>query len=124
MPRIIASSYFVTLLILKYTVNSFYVALPKTFRLSNRIDQKFIIQSKRLYTPRSSVFGIMSIADNSLETDQSHKIEVYSTLGCKYCRMAKFKLDELGISYYSIDVTDMSLPTDGPNSERQVPPTK
>ena len=124
MLRIIASSYFVTLLILKYTVNSFYVALPKTFRLSNRIDQKFIIQSKRLFTPRSSAFGMMSTADNNLKTEKLQTIEVYSTLGCKYCRMAKFKLDELGISYYSIDVTDMSLPTDGPNSERQVPPTK
>lgn len=34
------------------------------------------------------------------------RIEVYSTLGCKYCRMAKFKLEELGLDYHNVDVTE------------------
>ena len=33
------------------------------------------------------------------------RVEVYSTLGCKFCRMAKFKLDELGVTYHNVDIT-------------------
>jgi len=34
----------------------------------------------------------------------TNKVEVYSTLGCKYCRKAKAILNELDISFSSIDV--------------------
>lgn len=32
------------------------------------------------------------------------RVEVYSTIGCKYCRIAKAKLDELGVEYINYDV--------------------
>ena len=35
-------------------------------------------------------------------------VEVYSTLGCKYCKKAKATLDEMGISYLTIDITPES----------------
>ncbi|KAJ1397653.1 hypothetical protein B484DRAFT_406899, partial [Ochromonadaceae sp. CCMP2298] len=34
------------------------------------------------------------------------EVQVYSTLGCKYCRTAKAKLAELGVPYVSVDVGD------------------
>ena len=35
-------------------------------------------------------------------------IEVYSTVGCKYCRVAKAKLTSLGVSYTNYDINDES----------------
>ena len=35
-------------------------------------------------------------------------VEVYSTLGCKYCKKAKATLDEMGVSYLTIDITPES----------------
>ena len=32
-------------------------------------------------------------------------VEVYSTLGCKYCKKAKATLDDLGVTYLTIDIT-------------------
>ena len=45
----------------------------------------------------------VSIGPNALGLE---RIEVYSTLGCKYCRMAKFKLEELGLEYHNVDITE------------------
>lgn len=38
----------------------------------------------------------------------SQPIEVYSTVGCKYCRVAKAKLTSLGVSYTNYDINDES----------------
>ena len=38
----------------------------------------------------------------------SQSIEVYSTVGCKYCRVAKAKLTSLGVSYINYDINDPS----------------
>jgi glutaredoxin len=50
----------------------------------------------------------VSIGPNALGLE---RIEVYSTLGCKYCRMAKFKLEELGLEYHNVDVTEPAATT-------------
>lgn len=36
-------------------------------------------------------------------------VEVYSTPGCKYCRIAKAKLTQLGINYVNIDIQDVNI---------------
>ena len=48
------------------------------------------------------------------------QVEVYSTLGCKFCKKAKFTLDELGIPYFNVDITEPSVPSDASRVERQV----
>lgn len=35
-------------------------------------------------------------------------VEVYSTLGCQFCRIAKAKLNELGVPFVSVDIQDPS----------------
>ena len=52
----------------------------------------------RLYAEQTSGFV------NSVDPT----VEVYSTLGCKYCKKAKATLDEMGISYLTIDITPES----------------
>jgi len=51
---------------------------------------------------------MMANDNGNMKTDhiKGDCIEVYSTLGCKYCRMAKAKLDSIGVKYVSIDITD------------------
>lgn len=34
------------------------------------------------------------------------QVEVYSMDGCKFCRIAKAKLDELGVPYVTVDIED------------------
>lgn len=50
------------------------------------------------------------LASQSVEIIVEKEIQVYSTLGCKYCRIAKAKLDELSLPYRNIDINDP--PTD------------
>lgn len=45
------------------------------------------------------------------------RVEIYSTLGCKFCRMAKAKLDEIGVQYHNVDITEPAVATT--NAERQ-----
>jgi hypothetical protein len=37
-----------------------------------------------------------------------YDIEVYSTVGCKYCRIAKQKLKEIGVIYEDIDISSFN----------------
>ena len=52
------------------------------------------------------LLSMMSDNDVSKTSTPPTIVEVYSTIGCKYCRMAKAKLDELSVNYTSILITD------------------
>lgn len=118
MHRISVSIYLAILFVSKRSVDSFNIATPNIHRLSQWANHKTIFQPKRLRS--STDLEMKESTEYGINVVNMPNIEVYSTLGCKYCRMAKFKLDELGVSYYSVDVTDVSVPTNAPNIERQV----
>jgi len=49
-----------------------------------------------------------SATSDGITPQQPMLVEVYSTLGCKYCKKAKATLEELGVSYLTIDITPES----------------
>ena len=53
--------------------------------------------------------NIMKMSTNfkeSTSNENENKIEVYSRIGCKYCRIAKAKLSEIGLSYVNYDINN------------------
>jgi glutaredoxin len=67
----------------------------------------------------SSKFSLSSLSSNSQSQysndGNANAVSIFTTIGCKYCRIAKAKLSELGVLYSEYDIRDKYdlKPTDG-----------
>ena len=108
------------LLFLQHTAYSFQNVLPRLERLAHHSLHRSLFHPMRSTMPVSSMSVMMTTTSDKATTIKVPDIEVYSTLGCKYCRIAKAKLAELGVVYYNVDIEEYDVPPDAPNVPRQV----
>ena len=108
------------LLFLQHTAYSFRNTIPRLERAVRHSVPISAFQLNRNFMSRSGICVMMAPAGSGSATIKIPDIEVYSTLGCKYCRIAKAKLEELGVVYYNVDVEEYDVPPDAPNVPRQV----
>jgi len=64
---------------------------------------------KSIHSLESSGTMQFAAGSNPLGYDIPSVVEVYSTLGCKYCRIAKAKLAELGVPYQNYDTQQLNI---------------
>jgi len=105
-----------TVLLLSVLVLQTFISLHISLRFHHPIPRRHSIITEPLRS--SSVPPLMMVMmamkddgasqDNAIGSRYSQPIEVYSTVGCKYCRVAKAKLTSLGVSYTNYDINDAS----------------
>lgn len=80
----------------------------KTVKLYKNNQKINYFQSQHLQTQTNQIMANPTNIEIAMEKEKedneylNYKVEVYSTLGCKYCRIAKAKLDSVGVPYLNI----------------------
>ena len=92
------------------TVNSF---LPLSYQTARRIKickpfNNLVQLSRMLMSERNPRELSVNVQQSS---SSGGTVEIYSTLGCKFCRISKAKLDEIGVQYLNVDITEPAAAT-------------